>query len=178
MNGIEIKTISIPAGYTDGGTISLDNTIDDIVDTQLDLITQIRQVADNLPESSGGNTIAKVCKSLTVSANFSEYNSDDMFYPIFIIYTSIENGILAFNKAKLDLSNNYIVLNNLLCGSTVTVFSEGLYYASSSLIDEIPWEYEHTDILGGSETIASGFIDIYRIPKTAESGILIFDEYD
>ena len=53
MDGIETKTINIPAGYTEGGTVSLDNTIDNIVDTQSDLITQIRQVADNLPESSG-----------------------------------------------------------------------------------------------------------------------------
>jgi hypothetical protein len=42
MDGIGVKKITIPAGYTSGGTVSLDNTIDNEVNTQADLLTQIQ----------------------------------------------------------------------------------------------------------------------------------------
>jgi hypothetical protein len=42
MDGIDIKSVNIPVGYTSGGSISLDNTIDNEVGEQADLITQIQ----------------------------------------------------------------------------------------------------------------------------------------
>ena len=53
MDGINIKSVSIPEGYTSGGTVSLDNTIDNEVNDQADLIAQIKSVVDNLPEAGG-----------------------------------------------------------------------------------------------------------------------------
>ena len=47
MDGITTKSIAIPKGYTDGGTVSLDDTIDNEVDNQADLIAQIYQVLMN-----------------------------------------------------------------------------------------------------------------------------------
>lgn len=47
MDGIDTKSITIPKGYTDGGTVSLDNTIDNEVDTQADLIVQIKTILNN-----------------------------------------------------------------------------------------------------------------------------------
>jgi hypothetical protein len=41
MDGIDVKTITIPKGYTSGGTVKLDNTIDNEVSAQTDLISQI-----------------------------------------------------------------------------------------------------------------------------------------
>lgn len=41
MDGIEVKSVSIPAGYTTGGTVSLDGTIDGHVDDQAALIAEI-----------------------------------------------------------------------------------------------------------------------------------------
>lgn len=41
MDGINTKSITVPSGYTSGGTVSLDNTIDNEVSTQADLISQI-----------------------------------------------------------------------------------------------------------------------------------------
>ena len=70
MDGIDVKTISIPAGYTSGGTIGLDNTISNEVDEQADLIEQIRGVVDNLPEAGsgeGGSSSADTMISVTVS---------------------------------------------------------------------------------------------------------------
>lgn len=54
MDGINTKTISIPVGYTSGGTIGLDDTIDNEVDTQADLISQIMTALDS---KTGYNTI-------------------------------------------------------------------------------------------------------------------------
>ena len=54
MDGINIKTISIPVGYTNGGTVELDSTIDNEVDTQEDLIAQI---INSLADKSTYNTI-------------------------------------------------------------------------------------------------------------------------
>ena len=69
MDGIDTKTVSIPGGYTSGGTVSLDNTIDEEVGEQSDLIAQIKNAANNLPEAgSGDNESTGVCSSLTVSA--------------------------------------------------------------------------------------------------------------
>ena len=39
MDGINIKSVSVPAGYTSGGTVSLDDTIDTEVNTQANLIS-------------------------------------------------------------------------------------------------------------------------------------------
>lgn len=54
MDGIDVKSVTVPAGYTSGGTVSLDNTIDNEVDTQADLIAQIMTV---LESKTGFNTI-------------------------------------------------------------------------------------------------------------------------
>lgn len=61
MDGIDTKTVSIPEGYTSGGTISLDNTIDEEVEEQTDLIEQIKNAANNLPEAGGGSNELKPC---------------------------------------------------------------------------------------------------------------------
>lgn len=53
MDGINTKSITIPSGYTSGGSVSLDNTIDNEVAEQADLIAQIKNVVDNLPEAGG-----------------------------------------------------------------------------------------------------------------------------
>lgn len=54
MDGINTKSITIPKGYTSGGTVSLDNTIDNEVDTQSDLIAQIKSTVNNLPDAGTG----------------------------------------------------------------------------------------------------------------------------
>ena len=55
MDGLDVKSVTIPAGYTSGGSISLDDTIDNEADEQADLIAQIKNIAENLPSSDGGS---------------------------------------------------------------------------------------------------------------------------
>ena len=54
MDGINTKSITIPAGYTSGGSVSLDNTIDNEVSEQANLIAQIIEQANNLPDAGSG----------------------------------------------------------------------------------------------------------------------------
>ena len=55
MDGVNTKSVSIPAGYTSGGSVSLDSTIDNEVDEQASLIAQIMSAVDNLPEAGSGD---------------------------------------------------------------------------------------------------------------------------
>lgn len=47
MDGIDVKSMTIPAGYTSGGTVSLDNTIDYETDVQADLLAQAITTLNN-----------------------------------------------------------------------------------------------------------------------------------
>lgn len=46
IDGLDVKTFAIPEGRTTGGSVSLDNTIDDIVVGQADLLAQIQEALE------------------------------------------------------------------------------------------------------------------------------------
>lgn len=52
FDGIEVKSVEIPAGYTTGGTVALDGTIDGHVDDQATLIAEITAALGN--KAAGG----------------------------------------------------------------------------------------------------------------------------
>jgi hypothetical protein len=54
IDGITTKTITIPSGYTSGGQVGLDGTIDAAVAEQDNLIAEIMAVIDELPEAGSG----------------------------------------------------------------------------------------------------------------------------
>lgn len=56
MDGINTKSVTIPAGYTSGGSVNLDSTIDNEVSTQADLIAQIKSTVNGLPNAGGGSS--------------------------------------------------------------------------------------------------------------------------
>lgn len=70
MDGITIKSITIPRGYTSGGKVSLDDTIGNEVNTQSDLISQIKAKANSLPSTGSGGTSGNVFFG-TVTSNAS-----------------------------------------------------------------------------------------------------------
>lgn len=71
FDGIDSKSFTIPSGYTSGGTVSLDNTIDNEVTEQADLIAQIAAVVDD----KAGNSIP-LLQDKTITTN-GVYMADD-----------------------------------------------------------------------------------------------------
>jgi len=74
MDGIDVKSVTIPEGYTSGGIVSLDDTIDNEVDTQADLIAQIKNTVNALPEAGSGG-IDTSDATATVSTILSGYTA-------------------------------------------------------------------------------------------------------
>lgn len=66
MDGLETTIIAIPPGYTSGGQVSLDNTIENEADEQADLIDLIIDTANTLP-NSGGGTIEPVLQEKIIT---------------------------------------------------------------------------------------------------------------
>lgn len=54
FDGIEVKSVEIPAGYTTGGTVALDSTIDGHVDDQAALIAEIAEALEGKAAGGGG----------------------------------------------------------------------------------------------------------------------------
>lgn len=52
MDGLNTKSVAIPAGYTSGGTVSVDNTVNNIAIDQADLIAQIQTALNGKASAS------------------------------------------------------------------------------------------------------------------------------
>lgn len=67
MNGVDTKSVSIPAGYTSGGTVGLDDTIDNELDAQAALLEEIMTTLESkaAPDSGGGVSV-EVCNGIIV----------------------------------------------------------------------------------------------------------------
>ena len=111
MDGINIKSVAIPSGYTSGGTISLDNIIDNEVATQTDLITQIATAIDGLPEAGGGGEGNKMISITNTSTGF--------------VYYFDENNHLQTNNGGTFLALNGIVF--IYAGGSSSLVASGEY---------------------------------------------------
>jgi hypothetical protein len=73
MDGINTTSVTIPSGYTKGGSVSLDNTIGNEVTTQTDLIAQITAAVDGLPEAGGSGEGNKMISITNIGTDFVYY---------------------------------------------------------------------------------------------------------
>lgn len=123
MDGINTKSISIPSGYTSGGTVSLNNTIDNEVNEQYDLISQIKNVVDTLPEAGSGSI--ETC-TVTLVGEAPAFSEDLIYYingsssvqssnlPDFnerFTITVLKNSILFINAAYGQTSGDIMCFN-------------------------------------------------------------------
>lgn len=143
FNGLDTKSYTIPVGYTSGGTVSLDNTIDNEVSEQADLISQIKSVVDSLPDaenggaSSGGSSDIKTC-TLTISGPFAfAYNEvvDGNIVAQYNQITNISNIIVPCSS--LVVVTDYLILGGITAPETaqnVTIVHDGTeYYEPTSI---------------------------------------------
>jgi len=73
IDGIDVKSVEVPAGYTSGGTVSLTDDIDNEVDTQADLISQISTA---LAGKTAGSSVSLQSKSVTPSTSAQTVTPD------------------------------------------------------------------------------------------------------
>lgn len=116
MDGINTKSITIPTGYTSGGSVSLDGAIDNEVTEQADLIAQIKNAVDNLPEASSGGGEGDESSSYNTCNVIVRQSS----LPINYLFTTTFNkdiGLLSFSSR--ENITNPVVLSNVVCGTIV-----------------------------------------------------------
>lgn len=104
MDGIDIKTVSIPEGYTSGGTVGLDGTIDEEVNEQTDLIAEIKMVANNLPEAGNSEPVlqsktvipAATSQTITADSGYDGLSNVVVEGDANLVAENIVNGISIF----------------------------------------------------------------------------------
>lgn len=75
IDGLETQSVSIPEGYTTGGTIALDSTINDTADAQATTISEIAALLEG-KSVGGGSGAVETC---TVTLAFA-YSSQKLYY--------------------------------------------------------------------------------------------------
>ena len=85
FDGINKKSVSIPAGYTYGGVVGLDDTIDNTTAEQTDLIARIIAKVNSLPNA--GNSEGSVVlqeKNITENGTYAPDEGFDGFSKVFV----------------------------------------------------------------------------------------------
>lgn len=154
MDGINTKSITIPAGYTSGGSVSLDNTIDNEVTEQSDLIAQIKNVVNNLPEagSGGGGTVETCTVTLGRSVVF-------LHSACLTTYTA-ESGMSALSIENISSDT---IIEHVVCGSMIAI------YTSRALIPAYA-------VTGGAELIYNDYNHLvwyFSVPKNPTGSVSI-----
>lgn len=133
MDGLETKSVSIPAGYTSGGTVSLDSTIDNTANSQATKLAELKTILQGKAAGSGGDKTPGTC---TVAIrNGKESGILKTIYVDGLLYETMTNGekdiyiqepINAFEIG----SGERVYINNVLHGGLFILFdsdaSDGL----------------------------------------------------
>ena len=106
MNGTTTTSITIPAGYTSGGSVSLDNTISNEVSEQETLLVRANEIVDSLPDAgsgggNGGSSGETSIKTSSVSLNIKWIRNNGISLT-HLVYTTLENNTLVSRILVVD----------------------------------------------------------------------------
>lgn len=119
FDGLNTSSVTIPSGYTSGGIVSLDDTIDNEADAQSDLIDQIIATANSLPEvGSGGQTDNR---DLYQRVEYIE-SAEEETYPYIITDFIADNSCGLEVIASFSGMRDRIPMGSRIDGSTATRF--------------------------------------------------------
>ena len=132
IDGINTKSTTIPAGYTSGGSVSLTDDIDNEVDTQADLITQITTALEGKAGGGGGESGTSI-DTCTVKIINEVINNGHRV--LLIGYTALDSNGNITNVYDYMVDGNLaeITLENVLCNSFIRLDHEGYVYASVTI---------------------------------------------
>lgn len=103
FDGLNTSSVTIPAGYTSGGTIGLDNTISNEANEQSSLIDQIIATANSLPNVEGGNNTTEIKlqnKTVTPTKNSQIITADTNYDGLDTVTVNGDENLVAENIAE------------------------------------------------------------------------------
>ena len=186
IDGISNKVVDLTSyqGYIEGGTISLDNTIDDEVDEQATLIEQLLQDINDLPTNDGGGDNGKPTL-FTPTISFTESSgvltitdtANGNFTNEYKLYNSLTNSYLATLPTKKETLSNYVTLNETT-EYRIKAIANG--FNDSEYSAPFVWHYYETldGTPGLTYSISGSYATCTGVGSSTDSEIVVASQYD
>lgn len=127
---------------------------DAVVDTQADLIEQITQAVNNLPDAGGGGGSVETC---TVTITSSDWR------PIQSVYSTHYTAQDGLHPQKKEwLGNTVVELQDVMCGSNITLQTTQFYVPAYDMTDGVEPLWNH-----------NGEIFVFSLPQNPTGDIAI-----
>lgn len=117
IDGLNTKSATIPAGYTTGGTVSLDSTIDNTANAQAAKIAEIAALLEG--KSVGGGTSGGGSAPDTCTMEIGYVS----FHPSYLVTCYSEGEIYTVSSYISNYYGDTIVIENVVCGSIIATTS-------------------------------------------------------
>ena len=117
IDGLETQSATIPAGYTTGGTVRLDSTIDNTATSQAGLIAQISAALEGKATGGGGAGGSASAETCTVRLHGNEY-ARAMWYACSVLKSDGTVDVISPAVNAFDGQTSFdITIENVICGS-------------------------------------------------------------
>lgn len=161
-----------------GNVVTGTFTIDNELNTQNDLITQIQNAVNNLPDAGGGEVSNSTC-----TVTFDNSISEDCAIMI-VVATVLENGVrktYTYTFNKLQEGPKYVMtIPNCVCNTSIVLVTDGGYsYQSPSYV-----EISGSALLDSESVVINTINDtshrlfIFTSPSVADENCTIYYAYE